>query len=63
MRLLGTILEKIGLVLFIIYNIIFLAQGTPNDFPTHFLWVIAGIVILGLLIKFIDYITKKVKNN
>ncbi|RSL30263.1 hypothetical protein D7Z54_27055 [Salibacterium salarium] len=63
MGLLGTIITKIGLVLLIIHNIIFLAQGTPDDFPAHFLWVISGIVIAGALIQFIDYITKKVKNN
>ncbi|MGY4691026.1 hypothetical protein [Salibacterium sp. K-3] len=62
MRLLGIIIEKIGLVLLIIYQIIHLAQGSPDDFPMHFLWVIAGIVIAGALIQFIDYITKKIKN-
>ncbi|WP_026702922.1 hypothetical protein [Salibacterium aidingense] len=63
MRLLGTVIQIIGLVLLIIYQIIYLAQGTPDDFPAHFLWIIAGIAIAGALIQFIDYITKKVKNN
>ncbi|MFD2706784.1 hypothetical protein [Salibacterium lacus] len=62
MRLLGIIVEKIGLGLFIIYQIIYLAQGTPDDFPAYFLWVIAGIVLAGVLIQFIDFVTKKVKN-
>ncbi|SFP36189.1 hypothetical protein [Salibacterium halotolerans] len=62
MRILGIIIEKIGLALLIIYQITYLAQGTPDDFPRYFIWVIAGIVLFGALIQFIDYITKKVKN-
>ncbi|MDQ0298255.1 di/tricarboxylate transporter [Salibacterium salarium] len=63
MGLLGTIIVKTGLVLLIIHQIIFLAQGTPDDFSPNFLWVITGIVIVGALIQFIDYTTKKFKNN
>lgn len=37
MRLLGTVIQIIGLVLLIIYQIIYLAQGTPDDFPAQFL--------------------------